>query len=82
MKKVFVLQHLHLLPSGTEDVKFIGVYSSADSARAAVARLVQQPGFREHPNMADSSTDAGEQGFYISEAILDEDQWTVGYITV
>lgn len=82
MKKVFVLQHLHLLPAGGEDVKFIGVYSSADSAHAAVARLVQQPGFREHPKMADPSKDAGEQGFYISEAILDEDQWTEGYTTI
>jgi hypothetical protein len=82
MQKVFVLQHLHPLPAGGEDVKLLGVYSSVASAHAAVARLVQQPGFREHPNMADPSLDGGEQGFFISEAILDEDQWADGYATV
>jgi hypothetical protein len=82
MKKVFVLQHLHFLPAGGEDVKFIGVYSSSASAHAAVARLAQQPGFREHPNIADPSIDSGEQGFYISEATLDADQWIEGYATV
>jgi hypothetical protein len=32
--------------------------------------------------MADPSLDGGEQGFFISEAILDEDQWADGYTTV
>ena len=39
MTSVYVLQHVHLQEDGAEDVKFIGVYSSRQTADAAVARL-------------------------------------------
>jgi hypothetical protein len=82
MRTVFVLQHLHVLPTGEEDVKLIGVYSSLESARAAVGRLESQPGFKDHPRIVDSANDEAEQGFHIGGYPLDRDHWVEGYITV
>ena len=82
MKQVFVVQHVHTLPDGSEDVKLIGVYSSAMSAHVAVNRLKQQPGFREYPDMVDPSMESGEQGFHVSAMTLDKDHWAEGYITL
>jgi hypothetical protein len=39
MDSVFIIQHLNVLPSGQENVKFIGAYRSYESARAAIERL-------------------------------------------
>ena len=52
MESVFVLQHLHILPTGEEDVKLLGVYRSLEGAHSAVERLRIQPGFRDHPGIA------------------------------
>jgi hypothetical protein len=82
MKQVFVVQHFHILPGDVEDVKLIGVYSSAMSAHSAVSRLRQQPGFNEHPDIVDPSTESDEQGFHVSEVTLDEDHWAEGYVTL
>ncbi|CAN5727935.1 hypothetical protein BH23PLA1_BH23PLA1_17650 [soil metagenome] len=71
MASVFVLQHVHTLEDGTEDVKFIGVYSSREKADAAVARLGRQPGFSEAPD-----------GFHVDEYRVDQDHWVEGYVTV
>ena len=46
--RVFVFQHEHEL-DGYDEVKFIGVYSTARRGRAAVARAKRLPGFRDHP---------------------------------
>ena len=70
MATVFVLQHVHER-EGVEDVKFIGVYSSLDKARAAEARLRERPGFSDEPD-----------GFHIDEYPLDQDQWSEGYVAV
>lgn len=69
MTTAFVVQHVHELSDGTEDVKFIGVYSSRASAEAAVARLSQLPGFADAPD-----------GFSIDEYPLDRDHWTDGFV--
>ena len=69
--KVYLLQHVHLLEDGAEDVKVIGVYSSREKANATITRLSQAPGFRE-------ATD----GFHIDEYQLDKDQWVEGYSTL
>jgi hypothetical protein len=66
--KVYVLQHVHSLDDGTDDVKFIGVYSSRENAQAAIERLAQAPGFSEAPS-----------GFHIDEHQVDKDQWVEGY---
>lgn len=79
---VFVVQHLHLLPGGVEDIKFIGVYRSADSARSAVERLRKQPGFHDFPRIVDAANDSDEQGFYVDEYQLDEDHWVEGFVTL
>ena len=71
MASVFVLQHVHTLEDGTEDVKFIGVYSSREKAEAAVAHLGRQPGFSGAP-----------EGFHVDEYRVDQDHWVEGYVTV
>ena len=82
MQSVFVLEHLHILPNGEEDVKMIGVYHSAEAARAAVERLRIQPGFRDHPRIVVPGVDNDDQGFYIDMYQLDQDHWSEGYVTV
>jgi hypothetical protein len=69
--KVYVLQHVHSLEDGEEDVKFIGVYSSRENAEAAIIRLGQAPGFAD-----------ALDGFYIDEYQVDKDQWVEGYSTL
>ncbi len=69
--QIFVVQHLHAQDDGEEDVKFIGVYSSRETAQAAVERLKLKPGFCDTPD-----------GFSIDPYTLDEDSWTSGYFTV
>jgi hypothetical protein len=69
MASVFVLQHVHAREDGVEDVKLIGVYSSREQARAAVARLGRLPGFADAPD-----------GFHIDEYRVDQDHWAEGYV--
>lgn len=71
MTSFFVLQHVHEMADGTDDVKLIGVYSSRQKAREAATRLRRVPGFSE-----------AQDGFHIDEYRLDEDQWAEGYATV
>lgn len=70
MKYVYVVQHLHAFPDGTEDVKFIGVYSSELQAKQAVDRLRSVRGFSSHP-----------EGFSIDRYDIDKDHWTEGFVT-
>ncbi|HXO19723.1 MAG TPA: hypothetical protein VOA87_07330 [Thermoanaerobaculia bacterium] len=67
---LFVVQHVHEIEKDNEDVKFIGVYSTEESAHAAVERLSQQPGFCESTS-----------GFYVDRYPLDRDHWTEGFFT-
>jgi hypothetical protein len=69
--KVYVLQHVHTLADGAEDVKFIGVYSSRENAQAAITRLGQTAGFSD-----------ALAGFHIDEYQVDKDQWVEGYSTL
>lgn len=70
-ESVYVVQHVHLLPTGEEDVKLIGVYSTLERAEAAVSRAKARRGFAE-----------AVDGFSIGRYALDEDHWTEGYVTV
>lgn len=45
MTNVYVLHHVHSFPTGLDNVKLIGVYSSRANAEAAVTRVGQTPGF-------------------------------------
>jgi hypothetical protein len=68
---VFLLWHVHDLPSSEEDAKLIGVYASAEDAERAKQRVLPQPGFRDAPD-----------GFQVSRYTLGQDHWTEGFITV
>lgn len=82
VNSVYVVQHLHEHDDGREDVKFIGVYESRASAKAAVARLSCQPGFCDWPEIVDSNHADTTSGFYIQEYEIGKDHWPEGYITV
>jgi hypothetical protein len=49
----------------------IGVYRSEESAKGAIERLKDQPGFKDHP-----------EGFQVYSRMLDEDSWTEGFAMV
>jgi len=68
---VFVLQHVNEPPTGGEDLKLIGIYSSNALAEAARERLSSKPGFS---NAVD--------GFLIDRYEVDKDHWAEGYATV
>ena len=82
MDSVFVVQHLHTLPSDIEDVKMIGVYRSLAAAEMAVERLRGMPGFFDHPVIIDPGAMDDVDGFYIAEYQLDKDNWTEGFVTM
>src|SRR5262245_36924723 len=67
---VFLLWHTHEFPSGEEDIKLIGVYSSHELADQARQRAVTLAGFRDAPT-----------GFCIDRFAVDQDNWTDGYVT-
>ena len=71
MTTVYVLHHVMREFEGDEDAKLIGVYSTEEEAREAIARLSARPGFRENP-----------EGFSIDPYELDKDHWTEGFVTV
>ena len=71
MTTVYVLHHVVREFEDDEDAKLIGVYSTEDEARAAIARLANQPGFSEHP-----------AGFQIDPYPLDKDHWAEGFVTI
>jgi hypothetical protein len=69
--EVFLVEHMHTLEGGEEDVKIIGIYSSKEHAERAVERLRKQAGFRDTPD-----------GFTIDLYRLDQDHWADGFVTV
>jgi len=77
MKTVFLLEHLHTLADGCENIKTIGVYSSRTAAEVAISRLRAQPGFADAPHLVEDN-----DGFYISGYEIDEDNWREGFVTV
>lgn len=81
MTRVFLLQHLHRQPGREDDVKTLGIYSSRTSAMLAVDRFRKMPGFRDTPQMADTSAPGAAEGFYLDEFELDQDGWSGGYET-
>ena len=68
--EVFVLQHAHELGNGQEDVKLIGVYSTAQKAEQAIERLRNLPGFRD-----------ARGAFSVDRYEVDVDHWVEGYVT-
>ena len=68
--RVFVVQDEHEF-DGCDEVKFIGVYSSEERARAAVDRARALSGFCDYPD-----------GFSVDSYEVDMDHWTEGFVTV
>lgn len=66
---VFVVQHSYE-DGEHEETKFIGVYASIADAEAAVARLRDLPGFRNH-----------RDAFTINAYQLGQDHWTDGFVS-
>lgn len=67
---VFLLHHVHIMPSEEEDVKLIGVYQTKADAVHALMRARQLPGFSDAP-----------EGFDINEYEVGKDHWLEGYFT-
>ena len=55
MKPGLVLSHVVLLPPDydQEQEKWVGIYTTQELSLSAIARLKNQPGFCEHPNLID-----------------------------
>ena len=70
-RTVFVVQHEHELPSGCEDVKLLGIYSTRARAESAAEHAKTLQGFSAVPD-----------GFFIDEYELDASHWTEGYATM
>lgn len=71
MATVFLVHHNREVDEESDEMKLIGIYSTEEKAREAVARVRQQPGFRDFPD-----------GFEISEATLDHTEWEEGFVTL
>jgi hypothetical protein len=68
---VYVLQHLRPIDDDHEDAKLIGVFSSEEAGKAAIAELLTRPGFAEHPD-----------GFHIDRYEVDHICWADGFTTI
>ena len=79
MKSVFVLHHVNPSEIGSDDGKLIGVYRTETEARNAIRRLQNLPGFRDHPDLWDPSSDGEQKGFTLDEYELDQDNWIEGF---
>lgn len=70
MNVVYIVTHTNELPNGHDDIKFIGVYESKESAEKAVKRSECKAGFSQAKN-----------GFFIEEYQLGKDHWEEGFFT-
>ena len=69
MKSCFLLWHTHTIDN-EEDEKLIGVYASSADAKAAIQRIKDKAGFKDHLD-----------GFEIAKYIIGQDHWIEGFIT-
>jgi hypothetical protein len=65
---VFMLNHNYNPLDQASTRKLIGVYQTQQDAQIASLRLIQRPGFRDHP-----------RDFVIDEYVIDEDHITQGF---
>lgn len=70
MKDVFKVDHVYEL-NDIDECKFIGIFSTLINAEDAVNKLIEQPGFREHP--IDS--------FQINKIKVDRIGWQEGFFS-
>jgi hypothetical protein len=62
------LFHEYESSPAVDQIKLIGIYSSEKKAKAALERVRDKPGFRDHP-----------EGFEITKVLLDRDDWREGF---
>jgi len=82
MNKVFLLEHLHIDKDKNKDIKTIGIYSSFEEGKQAIARLSKQPGFSDFSELIDPTTDDYRSGFYLEEYEIGKDEWQEGFVIV
>jgi hypothetical protein len=82
MSRVYVLWHVHLVSADGEDAKLIGVYQTLASAKGAVRRLADRPGFDLAPALVEPSDHDPKAGFRVDAYELDRDHWTEGFESV
>lgn len=70
MEYVYLLEHSYEALDGHDEFKLIGVYSSPETAQAAIRRLETQPGFKDRP-----------EAFQMNRYEIDKDHWEEGYIS-
>lgn len=68
---VYLVEHAREINDGETDVKTIGIYSSEEKARAAIARTSNLAGFCDHVD-----------GFTADKYLIDQDRWEEGFSTV
>jgi hypothetical protein len=69
MNTIHLLWHVRADDPYKEDAKLIGAYASPETASAAIARVQDQPGFRDYV-----------AGFEVSAYEIDKDHWSEGFI--
>ena len=79
MDSVYLLEHVIDYGGPAENGKTIGIYTSTQEAEAAIARLTDKPGFRDHPLLFDPTAEDIASGFIIDEYLLNEECWTEGF---
>lgn len=68
MKSVYLLQHVHELPNGVEDVKVIGVFKTESDAEKMIDFLSDKVGFS-----------SASQGFSVDKYELNKGFWLDGF---
>lgn len=82
---LYMVEHLHILYDGVEDIKFLGVFSTKEKAEKAIQMLSKQPGFKDFPKIIDDNDIENDviEGFYIIKVVVDEiAEWKEGFTTV
>jgi len=68
LDKIFLVHHVRELDDGTDEVKFIGAFSSIEIANQAVKKIENEPGFRDFPD-----------GFIVEPHTLNRIGWLEGF---
>jgi len=71
MAKVFIISFDRQLPSGEDDERLLGVYSTQEKGEAALARFKAQPEFRDFPDNLE-----------LGPFTLDQTHWEEGFVDV
>ena len=71
MEYVYKVDHVYEIEN-SEEIKFIGIFSSIEKANEVIKNLILQPGFKNH----------SIETFQISKIKIDRIGWAEGFITI